>query len=168
MRAATKTVAAKDLRNISKMFDVRREEMDSPTIPSSVFTSISGGALDAPPVLSWTLSGKWPGKPPIQKVVDETTYLKRPRRGAKLIEEVWQDEGGEVVRYSLAYVNPSLCGTDNGRVLGYDNSHRHHHRHFMGRQEPFEFAGYESLATRFYKEVRELWRKEDEERRKCR
>jgi predicted transcriptional regulator len=40
---------------------------------------------------------------------------------------------GEVVRYSLAYVNPSLCGADNGRVLGY-----------------------ESLAAQFYEEVRQV------------
>jgi hypothetical protein len=37
----------------------------------------------------------------------------------------------------------------------------------MGRQKTFEFTGYETLATRFYDEVRELWRKEDEERRKA-
>jgi hypothetical protein len=117
-------------------------------------------------VLSWTLSRKRPGRPSIQKVVDETIYLKRPRRGAKLKEEVWQTEEGEVARYNLAYVHPSLRGVDNGRVLGYDNSHSHHHRHFMGRQELFEFGGYESLAARFYEEVQELWRKEDEERRK--
>ena len=109
----------------------------------------AGGALDVPPVLCWTLSKKRTGKPPIQKVLDETICLKRPRRGAKL-KEVWQTGEGEVVRYSLAYVNPSLCGVDNGRVLGYDNSHSHHHRHFMGRREGFEFAGYESLAARFY------------------
>jgi hypothetical protein len=70
------------------------------------------------------------------------------------------------VKYSLAYINPALCGVDNGRVLGYDNSHWHHHRHFMGTQELFEFKGYETLAKRFYREVRELWRKEDEERGK--
>jgi hypothetical protein len=98
--------------------------------------------------------------------VDETVYLKRPRRGASLKETVWQTEDGEVVKYSLAYVNPSICGVDNGRVLGYDNSHNRHHRHSMGAQEPFEFAGYEALAAQFYGEVRELWRKEDEDRRK--
>ena len=88
--------------------------------------------------------------------------MKRPRRGAVLREEVWQGEDGEVVRYSLAYANAVICGVDNGRVLGYDNSHDHHHRHFMGKREPFEFHGYEALAARFYDEVRELWRKEDE------
>jgi hypothetical protein len=73
--------------------------------------------------------------------------------------------GRACLKYSLAYVNTAICGADNGRVLGYDNSD-HHHRHFMGKQEPFEFFGYEALATLFYDEVRELWRKEDEERGK--
>ena len=67
-----------------------------------------------------------------------------------LKEEVWESSDGGVVRYSLAYINPSICGLDNGRVLGYDNSHDHRRN--------------ESLAARFYAEVRELWRKEDEER----
>lgn len=84
-----------------------------------------------------------------------------------LKEEVWQSQEGRVVKYSLAYVNSAICGMDNGRVPGYDNSHGHHHRHFMGKQEPFEFTGYEALATQFYGEVRELWRKEDEEHRKA-
>ena len=119
-------------------------------------------------MLAWTLGRKRTGAPPIQKVVDETIYLKRPRHGARLKEEVWQTAEGEVVKYSLAYVNPSLCGVDNGRVLGYDNSHGRHHRHFMGRPELFKFGGYASLAARFYREVQGLWRKEDEERRQGR
>ncbi len=117
-------------------------------------------------MLSWPLAKKRTGRPLVQKVVDDTIYLKRPRRGAVLKEEVWQDQDGEVVKYSLAYVNPAICGLDNGRVVGYDNSHYHHHRHFMGKQEPFEFTGYGALASRFYDEVRNLWRSEDEERRK--
>ena len=71
------------------------------------------------------------------------------------------------MKYNLAYVNTAICGVDNGSVLGYDNSYDHHHRHFMGREESFEFSGYEALVTRFYDEVRELWRKEDEQRRKA-
>ena len=102
----------------------------------------------------------------MHKIVDDTMYLGRPRRGAILKEEVWQSQDGQVVKYSLAYVSPTVCGADNGRVLGYDNSHDHHHRHFMGRQESFAFSGYEAVARRFYDEVRELWRKEDEQRSK--
>ena len=117
-------------------------------------------------MLSWTLRTKQTGRPLVQKVVDDTIYLKRPRRGAMLKEEVWQSQDGQVVKYSLAYINRAICGADNVRILGYDNSHDHHHRHFMGKQDSFEFSGYEALATRFYDEVRDLWRKEDEESRK--
>jgi hypothetical protein len=49
---------------------------------------------------------------PIQKVVDETAFLKRPRRGSMLKEEVWESADGEVVRYSLAYINPNICGLE--------------------------------------------------------
>ncbi len=80
----------------------------------------------------------------------------------KLKEEVWTTENGQVVRYSLAYINHRICGVDNGRVLGYDNSHNYHHRHFMGAVEPVEFENYETLSKRFYAEEDEL-RKE----RKC-
>jgi hypothetical protein len=77
--------------------------------------------------------------------------------------EVWQTEDGEVTKYNLAYINRLVCRVDNGRVIGYDNSHNHSHRHFMGRVEAIEFEDYESLAARFRIEVQELWRKEDEE-----
>ena len=110
------------------------------------------------------MAKKPPKKPPtVKKVFEETIFLKRPRRGATLKEEVWQDEDGSVVKYNLAYVNPLICAADHGRVLGYDNSHNYHHRHFMGTVEPVEFDKYESLSERFYAEVIELWRKEDEE-----
>ncbi len=100
----------------------------------------------------------------MRKVVDDTNLLKRPRKGATLKEEVWENEDGEVVKYSLAYINTRICGLDNGRVLGYDNSHDYHHRHFMGTVEPVRFDDYESLSKRFHAEVIELWRKEDEKR----
>jgi hypothetical protein len=97
-----------------------------------------------------------------RKTVDDTFYLTWPRRGAVLKEEVWQNEDGTVVRYSVAYLNPRICGVDNGRVVGYDNAHGHGHRHFMGRVEPAEFSTYEDLNRRFLEEVQELWRQEDE------
>jgi hypothetical protein len=100
----------------------------------------------------------------VVKTVDDEIVLKKPRKGARLKEEVWQAPSGEVVKYSLAYINPRICGKDNGRVLGYDNRHDYHHRHFMGTVEPVEFATYQALATRFHEEVMELWRMEDERR----
>ena len=89
--------------------------------------------------------------------------LKRPRRGARLREEVWQTQDGKVTKYNFAYVNHLVCQVDKGRVFGYDNNHGYHHRHLMGKVEAIEFKDYESLAARFREEVQELWRKEDEE-----
>ena len=109
------------------------------------------------------MAKKAPRQPLGEKVVDETVMLKRPRRGARLREEVWQTQDGGVTKYNLAYINHLVCRVDNGRVLGYDNSHDHHHRHFMGKVEAVEFQDYESLAARFRAEVQELWRKEDDE-----
>jgi hypothetical protein len=97
-----------------------------------------------------------------EKRVYETLHLSGKRRGAVLKEEVWY-EGGRVVKYSLAYINPRICGLDNGRVLGYDNTHDYHHRHFMGKVENIEFHGYEALLTRFEREVYALWKAENED-----
>jgi len=104
---------------------------------------------------------KAPKKPPIAKTVDTEYVLTRPRKGAKLKEEVWQTVDGEVVRYSLAYINHRICGVDDGRVLGYDNSHEYHHRHFMGTVEPIEFENYRSFLASFETEVNELWKEEE-------
>jgi hypothetical protein len=71
-------------------------------------------------------------------------------------EEVWQDATGEVARYNLAFINHFLTAKDNGRVLGYDNQHGHHHRHFKGSTEPFDYVEYDILFHRFASEVREL------------
>jgi hypothetical protein len=108
--------------------------------------------------------GRGPKPSRREKTVDETLYLGRPRRGALLKEEVWQSADGEVIKYSLAYINPRICWVDNGRVLGYDNSHKGHHRHFMGEVEPVKFEGYSQLVARFEKEVRAIWKKEEEDR----
>jgi hypothetical protein len=101
-------------------------------------------------------------KPPkVAKTLHVESTLTRPRKGAKLKEEVWTTENGQVVRYSLAYINLRICRVDNGRVLGYDNSHGYHHRHFMGTVEPMEFDTYEALHDRFQAEVFELWKEEE-------
>jgi hypothetical protein len=73
---------------------------------------------------------------------------------------VWQDSTGTVVRYNLAFINHLIYRGDNGRVLGYDSAHGHHHRHFMGKAEEIQFPGYETLSRRFFKEVNALMKKE--------
>lgn len=92
----------------------------------------------------------------------EIHRLKGKRKGALLKEQVWFEDKS-VVAYSLAYINLKCCSVDNGRVLGYDNSHDYHHRHFMGKVEAIEFTTYATLVERFIAEVHELWRIEDEE-----
>ncbi len=66
--------------------------------------------------------------------------------GGILQYEVWgyQEKGKTIVtRYNLAYINPTIYAGDNGRVLGYDNAHGHHHRHYMGGM-----AGFDEKNTR--------------------
>ena len=98
----------------------------------------------------------------LDKRIDQTSYLAGKRRGAILKEEVWY-QGDRVVKYSLAYINPRISSADNGRILGYDNTHGQHHRHYRGRTEPVAFSSYQAVVKRFEAEVRELWRREDEE-----
>ena len=97
----------------------------------------------------------------LDKKIDQTFYLTSMRRGAILKEEAWF-AGDKVVKYGLAYINPRICPVDNGRVLGYDNSHKQHHRHYMGRAGAIEFVDYELLVEQFEREVKDLWRREDE------
>lgn len=62
----------------------------------------------------------------------------------------------KVVSYALAYINPVIFAGDNGRVLGYDNSHGFCHRHYMGLVTEFVFLTYESLYDQFEHEWREI------------
>jgi len=53
-----------------------------------------------------------------RKVVDEATQVRCALGKGIIREEVWQDSRGAVVKYNLAFINHSLWGEDNGRVLG--------------------------------------------------
>jgi hypothetical protein len=78
-----------------------------------------------------------------------------PRRlgGGVLKELVVRDlPSRRVTHYALAYVNPAIYAGDNGRVLGYDNSHGVFHRHFFGEVMKVEFTSYEALYERFQEE----------------
>jgi hypothetical protein len=92
----------------------------------------------------------------------EVTPLRGKRKGAILKEQVWFEDG-KVIAYSLAYINLKQCFVDHGRVLGYDNNHGYHHRHFMGKVEAVEYTSYAAHLERFIKEVHDLWRIEDAE-----
>jgi hypothetical protein len=87
-----------------------------------------------------------------QKVQDVSTRLASKRGNGILRREVWVDGKGKVVRYNLAYINHDIFQGDNGRVLGYDNAHGIHHRHYKGRMEPVAFKNFEDIEERFESE----------------
>jgi len=91
-----------------------------------------------------------------KKVYDDTHHLPRSRGDGILRREVWIDSAGRVSRYNLAYINHRLCQVDNGRVIGYDNGHGYHHRHFFGKVEAVHFVSYEDIEDRFEKDWRVL------------
>lgn len=62
----------------------------------------------------------------------------------------------KVISYALAYINPLIFSGDNGRVLGYDNSHGYSHRHYMGVITPEPFTSYVALYDRFEQEWQAL------------
>src|ERR1035437_3257945 len=79
-----------------------------------------------------------------------------------LREEVWVDAQERVVFYNLAFLMPHLTGADNGRILGFDNAHDVHERHFMGEVREVEFNGFNETSSRFYREVEALRRSYEE------
>jgi hypothetical protein len=38
---------------------------------------------------------------------------------------------------------------DHGRVIGYDNHHKVHHRHYMGKVEIVSYTGFDDIQARF-------------------
>ena len=92
-----------------------------------------------------------------KKVVSEQFPIS-PKRGGGIIKiEAWENEQGKVVKYSLAYINHMIFSGDNGRVLGYDNAHNFHHKHYFGElSEVDDFTGYQDLVERFEREIREF------------
>jgi hypothetical protein len=66
------------------------------------------------------------------------------------------DGRGRVVRYNLAYINHLIHAGDNGRVLGYDSAHGHHHRHYRGKVTTIRFESFEQVEARFQREWNRL------------
>jgi len=84
-----------------------------------------------------------------RKIIDEAHKIPDRRGNGQLRREVWVDERGRVVRYNLAFINHALFRGDNGRVLGYDNRHGYHHRHYFGEVETVDFQSFEEIEARF-------------------
>ena len=99
------------------------------------------------------------------KAVDDTFVLPVKKGNGILRYSVSTNAKGEIMRYSLAYINPNLCSVDNGRVLGFDNCHGRHHRHHMGKEEDIEFTNHEDLVDRFEIEWSKIHEKAKKQKR---
>lgn len=86
------------------------------------------------------------------KIIDAFHKISDKRGNGALRREVWADKDGRITRYNLAYINFFLFTDDNGRVVGYDNAHGYHHRHWFGRVEAVEFTSFEDLEERFQRD----------------
>jgi len=99
-------------------------------------------------------------KPPKETLLEQERFELKPKSGGGLLSyEVWgyQEDGKTVVtRYNLAYINHSICHVDNGRVLGFDNAHDYHHRHYMGEVTAVEIISYEAIFEVFQQEWLEI------------
>jgi len=99
-------------------------------------------------------------KAPEETLLERERFELKPKSGGGLLSyEVWgfREKGKTVVtRYSLTYVNHEIFQGDNGRVLGFDNAHGYHHRHYMGEIESVEFVSYEATLDRFQREWVEI------------
>ena len=92
-----------------------------------------------------------------QKVVSELFPINEKRGGGLIKIEAWEEADGKIVKYSMAYINHHIYAGDNGRVLGYDNTHHHHHKHYFGQISPVEdFTTYQELIKRFEMEIKEF------------
>jgi CHASE1-domain containing sensor protein len=98
-------------------------------------------------------------KRPKRQEIYAPADVKIPARlgGGVLKERVIRDlPSKRVVGYALAYINPLIFSGDNGRVLGYDNSHEYAHRHYMGDVVADPLTSYEELYERFEREWQEI------------
>lgn len=85
-------------------------------------------------------------------IEDEAITLHKSKGNGILRRQVWVNEDDKVTRYSLVYINHHLFTGDNGRVLGFDNAHGYHHKHYMGTVEPINFNTFSELEKRFQQE----------------
>ena len=99
-------------------------------------------------------------KQAVEILLEQERYeLKQKSGGGRMRFEVWgyvRNGKTVITRYSIAYINHAVFAKDNGRVLGYDNAHGFHHRHYMGKVEAYEFVSYEETVDRFQIEWSEI------------
>ena len=94
----------------------------------------------------------------VQEIYAPKDVLIPMRLGGGVLKErvIRELPSKKVISYALAYINPMIYSGDNGRVLGYDNSHGFSHRHYLGTVTAEAFPGYEALYERFESEWRDI------------
>jgi len=95
---------------------------------------------------------------------DDVFILHKSKGNGALRRLIWVNGDGEVTRYSLAYINHHLFTGDNGRVLGYDNAHGYHHRHYMGEVKTITFISFTALEDQFQNEFEVIHEKAKKKR----
>jgi len=90
------------------------------------------------------------------KVIDEQFIVPYEKGGGIIKFEALEYEN-KVVKYNMVYINRNLFSNDNGRVMGYDNSHNFHHKHYFGEiSELDDFISYQELVQRFKNDIKEF------------
>ena len=90
------------------------------------------------------------------KVIDERFYVPEKLGGGLIKFEAWEYQN-QIVKYNMAYINKKQYQGDNGRVIGYDNTHNYHHKHYLGDiYEVDDFVSYEELVERFQQDLKEF------------
>ncbi len=76
--------------------------------------------------------------------------------GGMIKFEAWEYKD-KIVKYNMVYINREIFPNDNGRVMGYDNSHNFHHKHYFGKiYELDDFISYQELVQRFKNDIKEF------------
>ena len=90
------------------------------------------------------------------KVIDEQFIVPSVNGGGIIKFEAWEYEN-LIVKYNMVYINKNVFPNDNGRVMGYDNSHNFHHKHYFGQiTELDDFISYQELVQRFKNDIKEF------------
>ena len=90
------------------------------------------------------------------KVIDEKYIVPSTLGGGIIKFEAWEYKG-DVVKYNMVYMNQNIYPHDNGRVVGYDNAHNFHHKHYLGKiMELDDFTSYQDQVRKFREDIKEF------------
>ena len=100
----------------------------------------------------------------VRKDLDERHYT---HGGGQIRIETWIDvQTLGVVKYNLAYANPTVSAKDNGRIIGFDNDHLYpgfatpHHCHWNGIVfENPKYHDFDTTLARFERHLKRLRRR---------